>query len=121
LEEVNGTADLQLGGWESGLVINVRSDVDSQSESNVGWLEGSGMGGGFTNTSYPRSDAPNPHSNVPTGNGYQKSLKDYSILDDYPIYKSPANSAWSSVSLGGGELNNYHSSLDLKSTPSPPS
>jgi hypothetical protein len=114
-------AGLQLEGWESGLVINARGDVDSQSEPNVGWLEGSGMGGRFTNTSYPRSNAPNPHSNVPTGNDYQKSLNDYGILDDYLTYKSPAASALTSVSLGGGELNNYHFSLDPKPTPSPPS
>jgi hypothetical protein len=121
LEEVNGTADSQLEGWESGLVTNARGDVDSQSEPNVGWLEGSGMGGGFTNTSYPRSNAPNPHSNVSIANNYQKPLKDYGILDDYLTYKSPAASASSSVSFGGGELNNYHFSLGLKSTPLPPS
>jgi hypothetical protein len=119
LEEVNEAAGLQLEGWESGFVINARGDVDSQSAPNVG-LEGSGMGGGFPSTSYPRSNAPNPHSNVSIANDYQKSLKDYGILDDYLTYKSPAASALSSVSVGGGELNNYHS-LDLKSTPSPPS
>jgi hypothetical protein len=83
LEEVHGTAGLQLEDWESGLVNNARGDVDSQSEPNVGWLEGSGIGGGFTNTSYPRSNAPNPHLNVSIANNYQKSLKDYDILDDY--------------------------------------
>jgi hypothetical protein len=118
---VNETAGLQLEDWESGLAINARDDVDSQSAPNVGWLEGSGMGGGLPNTSYPRSNAPNPHSNVSIANDYQKSLKGYGILDDYLTYKSPAASALSSVSVvGGGELNNYHSSLDLKSTPSPP-
>jgi len=121
LEEVNGTAGLQLEGWESGLVINARGGVDFQSEPNVGWLEGSGMGGGFTNTSCPRSNAPNPHSNVSIANDYQKSMKDYGILDDYLTHKSPAASALSSVSVGSGELNNYRFPLDLKSTPSPPS
>jgi len=121
LEEVNETAGLQFEGWESGLVINARGDVDSQSAPNVGWLEGSGMGGGFPNTSYPRSNAPTPHSNVSIANDYQKSPKDSGILDDYLISQSPAASALSSVSVGGGELNNSHFSLDLKSTPSPPS
>jgi hypothetical protein len=120
LEEVNETAGLQLEGWEPGLVINARGDVDSQSAPNVVWLEGSGMGGELPNTSHPRSNAPNPHSNVSIANDYQKSLKDYGILDDYLTFTSPAASAVSSVSVGGGELNNYHSSLDLKSTPSPP-
>ncbi|KAH8784628.1 hypothetical protein BGZ57DRAFT_187731 [Hyaloscypha finlandica] len=79
------------------------------------------MGEGFTNTSYPRSNAPNPHSNVSIANNYQKSLKDYGILDDYLTYKSPAASASSSVSFGGGELNNYHFSLGLDSTSLPQS
>lgn len=41
-------------------------------------------------------------------------------MNDYLTYKSPAASASSSVSFGGGELNNYHFSLGLKSTPLPP-
>ncbi|KAH8787095.1 hypothetical protein F5882DRAFT_403377 [Hyaloscypha sp. PMI_1271] len=79
------------------------------------------MGGGFANRSYPRGNASNPHSNVSIANNCQNSQKDYGILDDYLTYKSPAASALSSVSLDGGELNTYHFSLGLNSTPLPPS
>lgn len=84
-------------------------DVDSQSVHNTEWLEGfemavMGMGGGFADSSLPRSKSPNSLSDFAIINDDQHSSYDYGIVDENLGYGSASTSAFPSIAMG--EFNN---------------
>jgi hypothetical protein len=78
-----------------------------------------GMGGGFGDTPYPRSESPKL-SDLLVANDYQTALVDYSIIDDYVTYESKTASAWPSVPVGRLS-HTYNFDLDLNPASSNPS
>jgi len=93
---------LQLESREPGFAITTidpenfnisADDVDSQPAYNLGRLEGFemaivGMGGGFTDTSSPRSKSPNILSDFTLSNDSQQAHHDFGMLDEFLAYES---------------------------------
>ena len=119
----------QLQNDESRPIITTNTTEDlggsiGSPSANLWWAEGDkiatvGMGGGFADTSYPRSES-QKLSDLLVTNEYQTTLGDYAIVDDYLTYESKAASAWPSVPVR--RLNHtYDFDLDLNSASSNPS
>lgn len=106
----------------SGLESIERDGVGSLSAPSGGWLEVSemamvGMGGGFADVSSPGRNSADLLSDFSITNNYQKSFKDYGIVDDYLESESTAGSTlWPLSEDGFGH--NYDFDFNLDSAPS---